>query len=86
MSSRPRNVGTGGKKLDFSVLKRLMGYIFEKYKTLYIIVFIMISHIQTLPEFLPTVPLTIMKQLQLQYMKQQMLGRVRIYQIYRPWA
>lgn len=40
MSSRPRNVGTGGKKLDFSVLKRLMSYIFEKYKTLYIIVFI----------------------------------------------
>jgi len=40
VSSRPRNVGTGGKKLDFSVLKRLMGYIFEKYKTLYIIVFI----------------------------------------------
>lgn len=40
MSSRPRNVGTGGKKLDFSVLKKLMNYIFEKYKVLYIIVFI----------------------------------------------
>ena len=40
MSTRPRNVGTDGKKLDIKVLKRLMAYIFSNYKTHYIFVFI----------------------------------------------
>ncbi len=40
MSQRPRNVGTDGRKLDFSLLKRLMNYVFYHYKGLYIFVFI----------------------------------------------
>ncbi len=32
MSERPRNVGTDGRKLDFGILKRLIAYIFSKYK------------------------------------------------------
>lgn len=40
MSHRPRNVGTDGRKLDFSLLKRLMNYVFSHYKGLYIFVFI----------------------------------------------
>ena len=40
MSQRSKNVGTDGKKMDFQVLKRLMGYIFSHYKWLYFFVFI----------------------------------------------
>lgn len=40
MSRRPRNVGSDGRKLDFTLLKRLMNYTFSKYKMLYVFVII----------------------------------------------
>ncbi|NLC96661.1 MAG: ABC transporter ATP-binding protein [Erysipelotrichaceae bacterium] len=40
--SRPKNVGTDGKKLDINVLKRLLIYILSRYKIHYIFVFICI--------------------------------------------
>lgn len=45
MSERPRNVGTDGRKLDFSVLKRLIAYIFSKYKihSIFVLIGIIIS-------------------------------------------